>query len=104
MTDTAVSQAFAVFNICEGLLWMGISLGLLVVLYRKRQNAELMIVLAVLFAAFGVSDWVEIGTGGWYKPGWMLTWKVINFLGLAVILVLLRRRERQPSQAGGRGA
>lgn len=98
--EPTAEQAFAIFNACEGLLWMGIALGLLVILYRKRQNAGLMIVLAVLFVAFGVSDWVEIGTGGWYKPWWMLTWKVTNFLGLALALVVLRRRERQVAQAG----
>jgi len=102
--EPTAEQAFAMFNACEGLLWMGISLGLLVVLYRKRQNAELMLVLAALFAAVGVSDWIEIGTGGWYKPWWVLTWKVTNFLGRAMTLVLLRRRECQPAQAGGRGA
>lgn len=102
--ELTAERAFAIFNACEGLLWMGISLGLLVVLYRKRQNAELMLVLAALFAAFGASDWIEIGTGGWYKPWWMLTWKVTNFLGLAMTLVLLRRREREAAQANHSGA
>ncbi len=92
--ESAAVEAFVVFNVCEGLLWIAIAIGLLVALSRKGQNPDLMLPLAVLFAAFGVSDWVEIGTGGWYKPWWMLAWKAANLLGLATILLLLRRRDR----------
>jgi hypothetical protein len=93
--DSALQNTFVVFNVCEGMLWVSIAVGILVVVYRKRQNADLMLVLAVLFAAFGVSDWVEITTGGWYKPWWMLTWKASNLVGFAVTFLLLRRRERR---------
>ena len=90
--ESAASHAFTIFNICEGILWITISIGVLVVLYRRRQNPGLTILLAVLFATYGISDWVEVTTGGWYKPWWMLTWKASNLVGLAVILLLLRRR------------
>jgi hypothetical protein len=39
--------------------------------------------LGLTFICFGISDVVETRTGGWYKPWWMLVWKVSN-----VILIL----------------
>lgn len=91
--ESAAAEVFVAFNVCEGLLWTAIAIGLLVVLSRNGQNPDLMLPLALLFAVFGVSDWVEIGTGGWYKPWWMLAWKAANLLGLATILLLLRKRD-----------
>lgn len=90
--ETAARKAFVIFNACEGLLWTAIAVGLLIVVCQKRQNPGLILALAFLFFTFGVSDWVEIGTGGWYKPWWMLAWKAMDLSGLATILLILRRR------------
>lgn len=92
--ESALHHAFVVFNICEGILWVTVAAGVMIVLCRKRRNADLMLVLAVLFATFGVSDWVEITTGGWYKPWWMLAWKASNLAGFAATFLALRRRDR----------
>lgn len=92
--ETAARQVFVTFNVCEGILWVAVAIGVLVVLWRKRQNPDLTILLAGLFATYGLSDWVEIGTGGWYKPWWMFTWKAANLVALALTLFLLHRRKR----------
>lgn len=36
---------------------------------------RLFAILAVAFAAFGVSDIVEAGTGAWWQPWWLFVWK-----------------------------
>ncbi len=99
MTESTAQRVFAIFNICEGMLWLAIAAGVLIVLWRKRQEAGLMLALAALFATFGLSDWVEIRTGGWYKPWWMLMWKASNLVGLAIVLLLLRQRDRKAFKA-----
>ncbi len=91
-TEALVQRAFSIFNLCEGLLWIGIALGFAFVYRKRRQNADLMAAAALLFMTFGLSDFVEIQTGGWYKPWWLLAWKASNLVGFIVVYVLHRRR------------
>jgi hypothetical protein len=90
--ETVTQHVFNFFNICEGVLWIGIALGFAFVYGRRRQNGDLMAAAGLLFATFGLSDFVEIQTGGWYKPWWLLAWKSPNLLGLAIVYALFRRR------------
>lgn len=93
MTPEAfVQHVFSVFNLCEGLLWLGIAVGFGFVYHKRRQNAALMAAAGLLFMTFGLSDFVEIQTGGWYKPWWLLAWKAFNLLGFIVVYLLHRRR------------
>jgi hypothetical protein len=90
--DTLIQGIFVIFNLCEGLLWSGIGIGFAVALSRKRQNPDLMLATALLFLAFGISDFVEITTGGWYKPWWLMLWKASCLVGFAVMYTLFRIR------------
>mgnify|MGYP001601553705 CR=1 FL=1 len=90
--DALIDHAFGIFNLCEGTLWIGIAVGFAVVYYRKRQNPDLMLASGLLFLAFGISDYVEIETGGWYKPWWLLLWKASTLLGFFIVHILFRRR------------
>ena len=92
--DAFVENVFYVFNLCEGLLWIGMAIGFLVVLARKRQNVDLMLATSLLFLVFGISDFVEIETGGWYKPWWLLLWKASCLVGFASVYTLFRKRRR----------
>jgi len=94
--ESGVYRVFRIFNLCEGILWISLAVGFVLVLWRKRQNAGLMATSGLLLMMFGISDFVEIGTGGWYKPWWLLVWKASTLLGLVVVFVLFRRRRRQP--------
>jgi hypothetical protein len=98
MIDAIVESVFYIFNLCEGLLWTGIGVGFVVVLVRKRRNTDLMIGTALLFLAFGLSDFVEIHTGGWYKPWWLLLWKASCLAGFAAVYALFRRRWRTETE------
>jgi hypothetical protein len=90
--EAAAESAFCIFNICEGILWIGIAVGFAVVFYRRHQNLDLMLASGLLFLSFGLSDLVEIKTGGWYKPWWMLCWKGATLLAFVVVYLLFRRR------------
>jgi hypothetical protein len=96
MTETGAWETFRVFNLAEGCFWILLGLGFLAVLCRRRQNVGLMSATALLFLTFGLSDFVEIHTGGWYKPWWMLAWKAANLAGLVGVFLLFQR------QTGGR--
>ena len=48
-------------------------------------------IAAVTFCAFGVSDIVEVETGAWWRPWWLLVWKG---LCIVVLLVLLWQHYR----------
>jgi len=94
--ETVLQHAFTIFNFCEGLVWLAIAVGFAVVFRKRRQNADLMAAAGLLFMTFGMSDFVEIQTGGWYKPWWLLAWKASNLAGLAAVYVLYRRRLARP--------
>lgn len=90
--EVFVRQAFVVFNLCEGILWISIAVGFAVVYHRHRRNGDLMLASGLLFLAFGASDFVEIHTGGWYKPWWLLSWKAAALAGFVVVYLLFRKR------------
>ena len=92
--DAYVESVFYVFNLCEGLLWIGMAIGFSVVFIFKRRDPYLMLSTGLLFLAFGISDFVEIETGGWYKPWWLLLWKASCLVGFASVYTLFRKRRR----------
>lgn len=91
----SAETVFCVFNLAEGILWIGTGLGFAVALCRSRADMRLKAAACLLFVAFGISDFVEIGTGAWYKPWWLLAWKAACVGGLLAVLVLRQRRRTQ---------
>ena len=82
-------------NLIEGILWIIIGVCFLIPLLRPAQRRAKLIA-AANFIAFGLSDFVEMHTGAWWRPWWLLVWKgicVIAMLGL-LIAYLRRRRSR----------
>ena len=80
------------FNLCEGVLWWTIAIGMAVAAFHYRGYRDLLLTASVLFVAFGASDFVEMFTGAWYDPWWLLAWKAINLVCLIVVYVIYRRR------------
>jgi lipopolysaccharide export LptBFGC system permease protein LptF len=93
--EAFVERAFVIFNVCEGVLWVAIAAGFAEVYRRRRENGDLMLASGLLFLVFGISDFVEIHTGGWYKPWWMLLWKGSTLVGFVVAYLLFRRRRQR---------
>ncbi len=89
MDEATAARVFFTFNICEGILWLAFAAGFAVVFLRRRQRLGLMLAGGLLFLSFGLSDFVETQTGGWYKPWWMLAWKGVTLAGLLTVCVKL---------------
>lgn len=88
MDDTIVTY----FNYAEAALWAVIACVLLV----KRRGSEvpiarLQLLAAVAFFFFGISDLVETQTGAWWKPWWLLVWKVACVVALLGTLIVYKR-------------
>ncbi len=67
------------FNFYEAFIWFfvaGISFAYALSRPDKRQKI-LLLWTVPLWIAFGVSDFVEIQTGAWYRPWWLLAWKSV---------------------------
>jgi hypothetical protein len=84
----------AVFNYWEG--WFGIILGafvLAVSVFKQRRVGWFSVVLFLLLATFGLSDFVEIQTGAWYRPWWLLAWKGFCVAGFLWMWYVYRKRK-----------
>jgi peptidoglycan/LPS O-acetylase OafA/YrhL len=74
------------FNHFEAGLWFIIGLGMLMAAVIKRRDSrwlKLLLIAAVAFVLFGVSDIIEAETGAWWKPLELLALKaacVLTFI------------------------
>ena len=87
-----MSPLFVAANVAEAGLWLALA-G--VVLVRWRQ-----ITAAAVLLAFGASDLVETQTGAWWRPWWLLAWKVTCVAVLVVLLVRAAFAERRRRASG----
>jgi hypothetical protein len=101
----AASTFFGTSNYLEAALWGAIAVGFVIAAIRSTETTRARAaVAAVAFVAFGLSDVVEVQTGAWWRPWWLLAWKAAC---VAVFLMLyvdyLRRRKtrsmKSPSEA-----
>ena len=89
-------------NLIEGILWVVIGVCFLIALVRRGQ-ATAKIVAGVNFIAFGISDFVEMHTGAWWRPLWLLVWKGGCILVMVLLLVQYMRRKRTAAVAEAQG-
>jgi hypothetical protein len=86
------------FNRCEAAFWFVISAvfaGRALILMTTRQSRPtLESVLSLAFAAFGMSDLIEVSTGAWWRPWWLLLLKGVCVLTFAACYAVHRRRQR----------
>lgn len=81
-------------NLIEGAFWIVIGVGFAVSAIRPRQRSQ-KILAVVNFLAFGASDFVEAHTGAWWRPPWLLVWKVTCVgVMIAQLIVYMKRRRR----------
>jgi len=83
------------FNLIEGIFWIAVAGGFLLALIKPTQRRAKLIA-AANFIAFGLSDFVEMHTGAWWRPWWLLVWKGICFAVMLALLIAYLRRRRGP--------
>ncbi len=85
------------FNLAEGVLWVAIGVALLVsAAFNRGLWFRLRIVAALSFVLFGISDFIEMRTGSWWKPSCLLGLKALCVISLAACLwVYMRRKSRR---------
>jgi hypothetical protein len=82
----ALDPTFVWSNYVESCLWAGMGVAALV-----KRNSVWSIFLSASLLAFGISDIFETRTGAWYKPWWMLVWKVLCVISIIVFGVAVWR-------------
>lgn len=86
----AFSEKVDMFNYGEAVLWLGISFLFLFRVFRKNAvHRDLHLILVIGFFAFGISDLVEVQSGAWWRPWWLLLWKTACVAVLAPSLYRL---------------
>ena len=85
------------FNFAEALLWLAFAGALLLCRqkYLPLHGKNRILLVSALFVTFGISDFVEMSTGAWWKPWWLFLWKAINTAALAYMTVALLRTKRR---------
>ncbi len=76
------------FNIIEGVFWIVVALFFLVPTLRSGEKHRWFCLFgALVFIAFGLSDFYEVHTGAWWKPWQLLLWKAACIVGIVVTVV-----------------
>ncbi len=89
------------FNLYEAILWFVISIALLyTAIFDKSKNLYKinLIVSAVLFFFFGISDLIEMQTGAWWRPVGLLILKGACVIGFALCFIKYRQLKAQDIQ------
>ena len=92
-------------NSVEALVWVTIGVLLLLSFKKLAANSPKKdgVVLGILFVAFGASDVVEVYSGAWWRPWWLLIWKTLNATGLLYFtgkLYIAERADRHRNEKG----
>jgi hypothetical protein len=77
MESLSAASLHARGNQTEALLWLLFAVGF--AWYALRQSGarrRRCVVTCIAFFFFAVSDLVEIRTGAWWRPWWLLVWKL----------------------------
>lgn len=90
------SSIHSVGNSLEAALWLVVAGMLLVAGCRRAPRRQIYWLASATFVAFGFSDVVEVQTGAFWRPWWLLVWK----LACIVLLILLWRKHRAAGTPG----
>ena len=95
---------FVNVNRAEACLWIVIGIGFLVGAWLRPMYRRRCAALAPVFIAFGLSDLVEVTTGAWWRPRWLLVWKGVCVLAFLYALIAYLVERSKSNTAGGENA
>ena len=81
------------FNFVEAWVWIG--LGTWGLFQKSFEKTALAYCLAVILVCFGVSDFVEMTTGCWWHPWWLLAWKAACLITAITLIMIIIKKERR---------
>ena len=85
-----------IFNFIEAGFWIIAAVGLLILSERLTGKLRRIAYVAVpAFFLFGVSDLIEIYTGAWWRPLWLLFLKGSCIVGLLICLIWYLKAKSQ---------
>ncbi|MEZ6125988.1 MAG: hypothetical protein R3C49_22905 [Planctomycetaceae bacterium] len=85
-----------VFNAIEVVLWTVV--GAILLTNHVPGPKRLRLIAALGFLLFAGSDAVEMRTGAWWRPWWLLVWKatcLFLLVGTAIVWLRYRRSEKE---------
>lgn len=86
---------FETFNIVEGVFWIALGLAALVVSFTAvREYRNLARFTAAALVLFGISDFIEVRTGAFWEPAWLLAINAACVLGIIAGMVWYFRIRR----------
>lgn len=62
-------------NAIEAVVWWVLGICMVIAAYAKPVARRQCLIAAIALVLFGCSDIVEISTGAWWRPWWLLVWK-----------------------------
>jgi hypothetical protein len=84
------------FNSLEMFIWLIIGIAFLASSFRRSNRyKKLTLFTSLTFIAFGLSDGVEVSTGTWWQPWWLLLWKALCVVIFVICLTYYYWNERQ---------
>lgn len=89
---TELEDVAASYNAFEAILW--ITVGIFFILRARlleHRLRKLALTSGITFFLFGASDAVEIRTGAWWSPWWLLIWKLTCILSFSTIYLRFRK-------------
>jgi len=89
-----LEQIYVNGNYIEAFLWFCFAIGFAVNAGKTSGKTRInRLITTLIFLLFGGSDIVEVQTGAWWSPWWLLVWKASCVLSMAILFwVYLRDR------------
>lgn len=84
LSTMPLTGPYRLLNLIEAEWWIVLGLVAIGFVLARKLSPKTGLLLAATLVAFGLSDVVEVQTGAWYRPWWMLLWKatcVVILLG-----------------------
>jgi len=95
------------FNLYEAILWFVIAAALFVTaIFDKSKTLYKinLIISAILFILFGISDLIEMQTGAWWRPLSLLALKSACVVGFALCFIKYKQLQKDNKSLNRIGA
>lgn len=94
-----IPTSFQIANFVEAALWTAMGVGCAAASRKKAPANRNLFIAAITLLIFGASDVIEAFTGAWWRPWWLLVWKVLCVLVLVILVreYYIRTRHKTPS-------